>query len=65
MTTQIDGNIASRNLTDMLMNDYLNYFNNYLSVERWALDHSLEEDYAKEYIDMARGVYHREKNRHN
>lgn len=58
---EIDGNIPSRNLTDVLMNDYLNYFNNYISIEVWALDHSLDVDYAKDYIDMARGIYHKEK----
>lgn len=62
---EIDGNIPSRNLTDVLMNDYLNYFNNYLTVAAWALDHSLDVDYASEYIEMARDVYYREKGREN
>tara|TARA_B100002019_G_C20882646_1_gene409480 strand:+ start:175 stop:336 length:162 start_codon:yes stop_codon:yes gene_type:complete len=47
----------STDIREQLKAHYLNYFNNYISVEVWALDHNLNKEDGQKIIDLGRKLH--------
>ena len=46
-------------LKDVLDDIYIDWFNNFLTIERYAEYHEIEEDHARTLINMCRNLHHK------